>query len=77
MSYRPIVIDGKSKVDIMVRDATLTNAQVSCDGQLNMPLQPGDKIRVRRHSKWVRIIHPPEHDHYQVLRAKLHWGEHS
>lgn len=77
MSYRPIVIDGKSKVEIMVRDATATNAQVTCDGQLNMPLQPGDKIRVQRHSKWVRIIHPPEHDHYQVLRAKLHWGEHS
>lgn len=77
MSYRPIVIDGKSKVDIMVRDATATNAQVTCDGQLNMPLQAGDKIRVRRHGKWVRIIHPPEHDHYQVLRAKLHWGEHS
>ena len=76
MSYRPIVIDGKSKVEIMVHDLPAIHAQVSCDGQINMVLKPGDRVVIQRNQNRVRLIHPSEHDYYQVLRAKLHWGEH-
>lgn len=75
MSYRPIVVDGSSEIEIIVHDSTHSNAQVTCDGQVNMGLVSGDKILIKRKPKCVTIIHPPEHDHYQVLRAKLHWGE--
>lgn len=76
MSYRPIVLDGDSEIEIVVRDYPHSHAQVTCDGQINMGLVSGDKIHIRRKPKRVRIIHPREHDHYDVLRAKLHWGEH-
>jgi len=76
MSYRPIVIDGTSKIEIMVHEIPTLNAQVSCDGQINMALEPGDRVVIQRKQNRVRLIHPCEHDYYQVLRAKLHWGEH-
>ena len=76
MSYRPIVIDSNSEIEILVHDYPASQAQVTCDGQINMKLEPGDKIRITRKQEAVRLIHPPEHDHYQVLRAKLHWSEH-
>jgi NAD+ kinase len=76
MSYRPIVLDADSKIEILVRDYPHSHAQVTCDGQINMGLVSGDKIMIRRNDKKVRIIHPPEHDHYHVLREKLHWSEH-
>jgi len=76
MSYRPIVVDGSSEIEIIVRDYPHSHAQVTCDGQINMGVVSGDKIRIKRKPKCVTIIHPPEHDHYQVLRAKLHWSEH-
>ena len=76
MSYRPIVVDGSSEIEIIVRDYPHSHAQVTCDGQINMGVVSGDKIKIKRKSRCVTIIHPPEHDHYQVLRAKLHWSEH-
>ncbi len=75
MSYRPIVIDGSSEIEIIVRDYPHSHAQVTCDGQINMGVVSGDTIKIKRKPKCVTIIHPPEHDHYQVLRAKLHWSE--
>jgi NAD+ kinase len=76
MSYRPIVIDGDSEIEIIVRDYPHSHAQVTCDGQINMGLLSGDKVRIRRKQRLVRLIHPCQHDHYHILRAKLHWGEH-
>lgn len=76
MSYRPIVLDGSSEIEIIVKEYSHTHAQVTCDGQINMGVVRGDKIKIKRKPKCVTIIHPPEHDHYQVLRAKLHWSEH-
>jgi len=77
MGYRPYVFDGKCEVELKVRDSSCPHAQVSCDGQINMGLKAGDVIRITRHPKRVRLIHPPEYNHFQVLRAKLRWGEHS
>jgi NAD+ kinase len=77
MNYRPYVFDGNCEVELKVQDSSCPHAQVSCDGQINMAIQPGDVIRIKRHPKRVRLIHPPEYNHFQVLRTKLRWGEHS
>lgn len=74
MSFRPIVIDGESKIEMHVKDST-DKAQLTCDGQTNLALVPGDKITIQRKSRVVRLIHPCKHDHYEILRAKLRWGE--
>lgn len=74
MSFRPIVIDGDSKIEIIVKDST-SKAQITCDGQINLPLSSGDKVLIQKKNKVVRLIHPCQHDHYQILRAKLRWGE--
>ena len=76
MSYRPIVVDGNSKIEIIVHDLPSLHAQVSCDGQINTALKAGDRVVIERKQNRVRLIHPAGHDYYQVLRAKLHWGEH-
>jgi len=75
MSYRPIVIDGESVVEIFVKEGPLSHAQVTCDGQINLGVVSGDKIQIRKKDRYVRLIHPRQHNHYEILRAKLHWGE--
>lgn len=75
MSYRPIVIDGDSEIEIIVKEGPLSHAQVTCDGQINLGVVSGDKIRIKKHDRYVRLIHPCKHNHYEILRAKLHWGE--
>jgi len=76
MSYRPIVLDGASKIEVVIRENPHSHAQVTCDGQINMGLVSGDKILIERKPTWIRLIHPVGHDHYHVLREKLHWSEH-
>ena len=74
MSNRPIVVDGNNVIEIVVRGSGHAHAQVTCDGQINFGLVAGDRVRIRKAEHKVRLIHPVDHDHFHVLRAKLHWG---
>jgi NAD+ kinase len=74
MSNRPIVVDGDSEIEIVVRDRTLSHAQVTCDGQINLGLVTEDTVRITKKRETVRLIHPSDHNHFKVLRAKLNWG---
>jgi len=76
MSYRPIVLDGDSEVEINVISQPHSHAQVTCDGQINLGIVSGDLVKIRKKDKVVRLIHPHRHNHYEILRAKLRWGEH-
>jgi NAD+ kinase len=75
MTYRPLVVYADSNVDIVVRDCNQSEAQVTCDGQINLGLQADDRIKIRRHKHLIRLIHPKSYDYYEILRAKLHWGK--
>ncbi len=75
MSNRPIVIGGDSRIEIVITDTPYSHAQVTCDGQINLGLVSGDRICIRKHEHAVRLLHPADHDHLEILRAKLHWGE--
>jgi len=74
LSSRPIVVHDESTIDIVVRAGTV-EAQVSCDGQVSYLLDAGDRITVRRHEHTLRLLHPPGHDYYAMLREKLRWSE--
>jgi len=76
LSNRPIVVHGDSKFLISVCGKTdPEHVRVTCDGQASLCIQAGDGIRVHKHTNAVRLLHPAGHDHYEILRAKLGWGE--
>lgn len=74
MSHRPIVVDGNSEVQVVVTKHNREDAQVTCDGQVNFNLLPGDRAIIRKLETDLRLIHPESYDYYAILRAKLHWG---
>jgi NAD+ kinase len=74
LSNRPIVIDDDAVIEIVLHEGTL-EATVSCDGQVSQPLQAGDHVRVQKHAHTLRLLHPPGHDYFAVLRRKLRWSE--
>ena len=74
LSNRPIVIDDDSVIEIIIHKGTL-EATVSCDGQVDQSLQADDLITVRKHNHALRLLHPPGHDYFAVLREKLRWSE--
>ena len=76
LSNRPIVVSGDSVLDFNVCGCTdPRNVRVSCDGQPGMIIQSGDVIRISRHPNDIRLIHPSGHDHFDIMRAKLGWGQ--
>ncbi len=76
LSNRPIVVDGHSEIRIRVCGRTEPeHVRVTCDGQAILEVGPEDDILVRRHEHTLRLLHPAGHDHFQILRAKLGWGE--
>ncbi|QEP42437.1 NAD(+) kinase [Ectothiorhodospiraceae bacterium BW-2] len=74
LSNRPVVIDADSVVEMVIKGACGNETQVSIDGQANEKLQRGDQLIIRKKSPSIRLIHPAEHSHFSLLKAKLGWG---
>ena len=75
LSNRPIVVDGESEIEIHIARGYAGDAQLTCDGQVTLPVMEGEIIRIRKDNHRVRLIHPQGHDYYNTLRAKLGWGK--
>jgi NAD+ kinase len=73
LSNRPIVVRDSVVIEIVLLGGK--DASLHCDGQANFPLSEGDRVVVRRAAHHVRFLHPKDHDHFAMLRRKLHWGE--
>lgn len=74
LSDRPIVVDGNSLLEVIVGEGNSASARATVDGQVNHPLNPGDRIRVRKSDCDLQLIHPRGYDYFHILRTKLHWG---
>ncbi len=74
LSNRPIVIDGNSKVELIMKESKIEHGNLTCDGEMICDLLEGDRILIYKKDKKIRLIHPLNYDHYSVLRAKLAWG---
>ncbi|MCX4024948.1 NAD(+) kinase [Endozoicomonas sp. SM1973] len=74
LSSRPVVIDGNSEIKIIVSSQIGTYPQISCDGQVNIPAAPGDTVTIYKKPQKLKLIHPLNHNYYEVCRNKLGWG---
>lgn len=74
LSSRPIVVDGRSEIKILLLSDT--PPVLSADGQASCSLQTGDWVHVRKHPFKLRLLHPPGHDFYEACRTKLGWNSH-
>ena len=62
-------------IEILVHGNDGIQAQITCDGQVNFDLAAGDRVRIRRKDHDLRLLHPVQHDHFEVMRKKLRWAE--
>ena len=73
LSNRPIV-DGADRIYTMTMDQVPEGTQVVIDGQIRRPVQPGDRIEVRRSETTFKLARIPGFSFYSTLRKKLGWG---
>ncbi|MCC6379127.1 MAG: NAD kinase [Burkholderiales bacterium] len=73
LTHRPIALSDLAAVTIeVVRGSDVT---VHCDGHARLPLAEGDRVAIARAPHPARLLHPEGHDHFAMLREKLHWSE--
>ncbi len=73
LTNRPVLVPATSNIHVvsLSHDATF----LTIDGQIGEPVQFGDKIFCRASERSVHLIRPPRMLFFDVLRAKLKWGE--
>ena len=74
LTHRPIVVKADSVIEVVLNTANTTQTQITCDGQVSLAIEPGDRLVIRKKNRKVRLIHPINHDYFELLRAKLRWG---
>jgi NAD+ kinase len=47
---------------------------VTFDGQSGFPMRPGDRVRIRRAPRAMRIVKSLQRTYFELLREKLKWG---
>ncbi|MFL6299397.1 MAG: NAD(+)/NADH kinase [Terriglobales bacterium] len=74
LTNRPLVLRGDSEIEIMVKN-TQEGAFLTVDGQTGVELRAGDRIVCRKSKHQVRLFRMTQRTFFDVLRAKLKWGE--
>ncbi len=77
LSSRPLVVDADSHIDILICNTKEGIAQATCDGHLSTDVHVGDHIKIARKQDTITLLHPKKYNYFEILRAKLHWSEHS
>lgn len=73
LSNRPLLLSPHMTLELTLgqraQEITLT-----CDGQVGLELQPGDRVTIRRSPQAVRLVQSPFKEYFEILRTKLGWG---
>ena len=74
LSNRPIVINMDSTIEIKISENIKTNANVTFDGQISVPIEPNDIVKICKSTTTLKLIQPPGINFLSILREKLGWG---
>jgi NAD+ kinase len=74
LTNRPLVVQDHAAIEIRLM-VTREQGYLTIDGQQGVPLEEGDIVQCRKSELEVKLFKLPDRTFFQVLRAKLKWGE--
>ena len=74
LTNRPVIVSDSSVIQVIARGDD-DSIWLTVDGQVGQPLKQGDRVVSKSSHKTINLIRPPKMLYFDVLRAKLHWGE--
>lgn len=74
LTVRPMVVSARSEISLTVEEGG-PEVHLTVDGQVGMPLKPGDTVNIKKSSRKVILLRMPDRDLFAILRDKLGWGE--
>lgn len=73
LTHRPLVVRDSVEIEIVVKTGQ-EEAYLSVDGQIGVPLRDGDRVLCRKADHTVHLLRI-RRAFFEVLRAKLKWGQ--
>ncbi|MBI5025256.1 MAG: NAD(+)/NADH kinase [Nitrospirae bacterium] len=73
LTNRPIVLPDSFVVEAVIKAGE--DVFLTLDGQVGFSLKVGDTVEVKKARFKTKLLLPSSRDYFQVLRAKLKWGE--
>ena len=73
LSNRPIALPDNVVVTVRLTSQS-EDVALTLDGQIGFPLAPNDVVEIKRSRFKMRLIKHPVKNYYDILRAKLKWG---
>lgn len=74
LAARPVVIPGDRTVTATVLFAP-QGVMLSADGQSGVTIGEGQSVTIKKADYRIKLVSHPDRSFYDVLRAKLKWGE--
>ncbi|HEY6837511.1 MAG TPA: NAD(+)/NADH kinase [Geobacteraceae bacterium] len=75
LTNRPLVVADDAVITITVKSDHDEDVYLTLDGQVGLELKCGDTVKVCRAGYTTSLITSRSKDFFEVLRAKLKWGE--
>ncbi len=72
LTNRPVVVPDEAFVDVHLRHGS--DVMLTVDGQVGLPLQNGDTLRIRKADPAARLVQLSGSAFFKLLREKLKWG---
>jgi len=72
---RPLALPATSMVVVEVLPGQREGALLTVDGQVTEPLDPGDRVVIRRAARPALLVGQDRAAFYHALKTKLYWGE--
>lgn len=73
LTIRPLVLSLDSEIVAKIPNY-LGDVYLTVDGQVSMPLEAGDVVKVNRGRNALRFARSPSKGYFEILRTKLNWG---
>ena len=74
LTNRPIVLPDNLDIEIGIATPH-QEIFLTLDGQEGLPITERDHVRIRKSEQSVLLVQSPDKNYFDVLRAKLKWGE--
>ncbi|MGA1868546.1 MAG: NAD(+)/NADH kinase [bacterium] len=74
LTNRPIIIPDSARIELSIQSQK-ESACLSVDGQLKIQLHTDNRVIITKSEKVIKLIPAPNRSYFQILRAKLKWGE--
>ncbi|MDR2793609.1 MAG: NAD(+)/NADH kinase [Treponema sp.] len=74
LSNRPLVLPSDKTIIIDMEDEQRSGLLLSMDGQVTVPLSPGDRIVIQKAPYYASLIAAGRQSFYRALHTKLAWG---